>query len=164
MTKLENYVTGRWITGDGAGQPLYNAATGALITHATSKGLDFKAITAYAREKGNPALRNMSFHERGRMLRALALHLRTKLDAFYAISYQTGATKTDSWIDIEGGIGNLFANASLRRKFPDETFCTDGESLPLSKGNTFMAQCTQYQGAYVIIVSRLHVAVHSPIS
>jgi len=140
MTKLENYVTGRWITGDGDGQPLYNASTGALITHATSKGLDFKAITAYAREKGNPALRNMSFHERGRVLRALALHLRTKLDALYAISYQTGATKTDSWIDIEGGIGNLFANASLRRKFPDEIFCTDGESLPLSKGNTFMAQ------------------------
>jgi oxepin-CoA hydrolase/3-oxo-5,6-dehydrosuberyl-CoA semialdehyde dehydrogenase len=140
MTKLENYVTGRWITGDGNGQPLYNASTGALITHATSQGLDFKAITAYAREKGNPALRNMSFHERGRMLRALALHLRTKLDALYAISYQTGATKTDSWIDIEGGIGNLFANASLRRKFPDEIFCTDGESLPLSKGNTFMAQ------------------------
>ncbi|HEY4151127.1 MAG TPA: phenylacetic acid degradation bifunctional protein PaaZ [Chitinophagaceae bacterium] len=140
MTKLENYVTGRWMTGDGDGQPLYNAVTGAVITHASTKGLDFKAITDYAREKGNPALRKMTFHERGRMLRALAMHLRTKLDIFYALSYQTGATKADSWIDIEGGIGNLFANASLRRKFPDETYCLDGEGQSLSKGNTFMGQ------------------------
>src|SRR6266550_4297582 len=100
MTKLENYITGKWMTGDGEGQPLYNAATGVLITHASSKGIDFKAAIDYARQKGNPALRNMSFHERGRMLRALALHLRTKLDLFYTISYQTGATKADSWIDI----------------------------------------------------------------
>ncbi|MFN9953911.1 MAG: phenylacetic acid degradation bifunctional protein PaaZ, partial [bacterium] len=64
--------------------------------------------------------------------------MRTKLDGFYAISYQTGATKADSWVDIEGGIGNLFANASLRRKFPDQPFCIDGESHNLSKGNTFM--------------------------
>ncbi len=140
MTKLENYVTGRWIAGDGDGQPLYNAVTGAVVTHASTKGLDFKAITDYARSTGNPALRKMTFHERGRMLRALAMHLRTKLDIFYALSYQTGATKADSWIDIEGGIGNLFANASLRRKFPDETYCLDGEGLPLSKGNTFMGQ------------------------
>ena len=140
MTKLENYVTGQWVTGDGDGQPLYNAVTSAVITHASSKGLDFKTITAYAREKGNPALRNMTFHERGRMLRALAMHLRTKLDIFYALSYQTGATKADSWIDIEGGIGNLFANASLRRKFPNETYCLDGEGQMLSKGNTFMGQ------------------------
>lgn len=152
MTKLENYITGRWMTGDGEGQPLYNAATGAVITHASSKGLDFKAAVDYARRKGNPALRRMSFHERGRMLRALALHLRTKLDTFYAVSYQTGATKADSWIDIEGGIGNLFANASLRRKFPDETFCTDGEALPLSKSNTFMAQH--------ILVPKEGVAIH----
>ena len=152
MTKLENYITGRWMTGDGDGQPLYNAATGAIITHASSKGIDFKAAIAYAREKGNPALRKMTFHERGRMLRALALHLRTKLDTFYAISYQTGATKADSWIDIEGGIGNLFANASLRRKFPDETFCIDGEALPLSKSNTFMGQH--------ILVPKEGVAIH----
>ena len=72
------------------------------------------------------------------MLKALALHLRTRLDKFYAVSFQTGATKADSWIDIEGGIGNLFANASLRRKFPDEFFCIDGESHNLGKNNSFM--------------------------
>ncbi|MBS1509426.1 MAG: phenylacetic acid degradation bifunctional protein PaaZ [Bacteroidetes bacterium] len=138
MNKIENYITGKWITGDGDGQLLYNAVTAETIGAASTKGLDFKSITNYARTVGNPALRKMTFHARGNMLKALALHLRKHLDAFYAISYKTGATRADSWVDIEGGIGNLFANASLRRKFPDTTFCIDGESHNLSKNNTFM--------------------------
>lgn len=138
MLKLENYITGKWITGDGDGQLLYNAVTGEAVAAACTKGLDFKSIIEYGRTVGNPALRKMTFHQRGNMLKALALHLRNHLEKFYTISYQTGATKADSWVDIEGGIGNLFANASLRRKFPDETFCIDGESHNLSKNNTFM--------------------------
>ncbi len=152
MNKLGNYITGNWITGDGDGQLLYNAVTGEAIAAASTKGLDFQSITNYARTVGNPALRKMTFHERGNMLKALALHLRNHLDKFYAISYQTGATKADSWVDIEGGIGNLFANASLRRKFPDEVFCIDGESHNLSKNNTFM-------GTH-ILVPKEGVAIH----
>jgi oxepin-CoA hydrolase / 3-oxo-5,6-dehydrosuberyl-CoA semialdehyde dehydrogenase len=140
MPKLGNYITGQWIEGDGEGQPLYNAFTGQLISHASTRGLDFAAILDYARTTGNPALRRMTFPERGRMLRALALHLREHLEQFYRVSYQTGATRADSWIDLEGGIGNLFSYASLRRKFPDETFCLDGEPMNLSKEGTFMAQ------------------------
>jgi oxepin-CoA hydrolase / 3-oxo-5,6-dehydrosuberyl-CoA semialdehyde dehydrogenase len=138
MNKLGNYITGRWVTGDGDGQTLYNAVTGDTIAAASTKGLDFKSILEYGRNVGNPALRKMTFHERGNMLKALALHLRKHLDKFYNVSYQTGATKADSWVDIEGGIGNLFANASLRRKFPDDVICIDGESHNLSKNNTFM--------------------------
>ena len=138
MNKLGNYITGNWITGDGEGQTLYNAVTADIIGAASTKGLDFKSVTHYARTVGNPALRKMTFHARGNMLKALALHLRNHLDKFYAISYQSGATKADSWVDIEGGIGNLFANASLRKKFPDEIFCIDGESHNLGKNNTFM--------------------------
>ena len=138
--KLGNYVTGSWITGDGEGQPLFNAFNGDTITHASTKGLDFAAILDYARKTGNPALRRMTFPERGRMLRALALHLREHLEKFYRISYLTGATRADSWIDLEGGIGNLFSYASLRRKFPNETFCLDGEGLALGKAGTFMGQ------------------------
>ncbi|HLG40772.1 MAG TPA: phenylacetic acid degradation bifunctional protein PaaZ, partial [Chitinophagaceae bacterium] len=138
MEKLQNYITGRWISGDGDGQVLYNAVTHEPVARATTTGLDFKSILDYGRKVGNPALRKMTFYERGNMLKALALHLRDHLDKFYTISYQTGATKADSWIDIEGGIGNLFANASLRRKFPDESFCIDGESHNLSKAGTFM--------------------------
>ncbi|MBS1654237.1 MAG: phenylacetic acid degradation bifunctional protein PaaZ [Bacteroidetes bacterium] len=152
MTKLENYISGKWVLGDGDGQILYNAVTGEPIAAATTKGLDFKSILEYGRTVGNPALRKMTFHERGNMLKALALYLRNHLDTFYAISYKTGATKADSWVDIEGGIGNLFANASLRRKFPDESFCIDGESHNLGKNNTFM-------GTH-ILVPKEGVAVH----
>ncbi len=152
MYKLENYITGHWITGDGEGQTLFNAVTGETVAAASTKGLDFKSITDYARQTGNPALRKMTFHQRGNMLKALALHLRNHLEKFYAISYMTGATKADSWVDIEGGIGNLFANASLRRKFPDEIFCIDGESHNLSRNNTFM-------GTH-ILVPREGVAIH----
>jgi oxepin-CoA hydrolase / 3-oxo-5,6-dehydrosuberyl-CoA semialdehyde dehydrogenase len=152
MNKLGNYITGNRITGDGDGQLLYNAVTAEPIGTATTKGLDFKSIADYARTVGNPALRKMTFHARGNMLKALALHLRNHLETFYAVSYQTGATKADSWVDIEGGIGNLFANASLRRKFPDETFCIDGESHNLSKNNTFM-------GTH-ILVPKEGVAIH----
>lgn len=139
MNKLQNYVTGKWISGDGDGQVLYNAVSGDPIATASTSGLDFKSILDFARSTGNPALRKLSFHERGRMLKALAIHLKQHLPGFYNISYQSGATKADSWIDIEGGIGNLFANASLRRKFPDEPFCLDGEYHNLSKESSFMA-------------------------
>jgi len=140
MNKLGNFICGEWVTGDGDGQTLYNAVTGEGIAAATSKGIDIAAALDYGRKKGNPALRKMTFHERGLMLKALALHLRGHLDIFYNISYKTGATKADSWVDIEGGIGNLFSYASLRRKFPDEPFCLDGEGHKLGAGGTFMAQ------------------------
>ena len=152
MQKLENYVQGNWITGDGDGQTLYHAVNGDPIYAATSKGLDFAGMLDYGRRVGGPALRKMTFHERGRMLRALAFHLTEKKEKFYTISYQTGATRLDSWIDIEGGIGNLFANASLRRKFTNETFALDGEGHPFGKGGTFMGQH--------ILVPKEGVAIH----
>jgi oxepin-CoA hydrolase/3-oxo-5,6-dehydrosuberyl-CoA semialdehyde dehydrogenase len=150
--KLENYILGKWITGDGEGQPLYDAVTGETIAHATTKGLDFASILQYGRGVGNTALRKLSFHERGRMLKALALYLLERKEKFYQVSYHTGATKADSWIDIEGGIGNLFANASLRRKFPDLPYCTDGDPVGLSKGGTFMG--------HHLLVPKEGVAVH----
>ena len=152
MQKLGNYVTGKWIEADGEGQLLYNAVTGNAIASATTQGLDFESILKYAREKGNPALRKLTFQERGRMLRALAIYLLDKKEKFYAVSYQTGATRIDSWIDIEGGIGNLFSNASLRRKLPDEIFCLDGDPINLSKQNSFMG--------HHILVPKEGVAVH----
>lgn len=136
--KLENYVLGSWIAGDGNGKPLYNAVSGEQIAIASSDGLDFSDILKYGREVGSPVLRKMTFHERGRMLKALALYLLEKKDIFYDVSYATGATKMDSWVDIEGGIGNLFAYSSLRRQFPNEPYYVDGETAPLSKGGSFI--------------------------
>lgn len=138
MYQLENFVKGQWVRGDGEGTLLYNAINAEPLATASTRGLDFKSITDYARTTGNANLRKMTFHQRGNMLKALALHLRNHLPKFYELSYKTGATKADSWVDIEGGIGNLFANASLRRKFPDDVICVDGESHNLSKQNTFM--------------------------
>jgi len=138
--KLGNYITGKWIDGEGEGQELYNAVNGEIIAKATTKGLDFAAILEYGRKNGSTSLRKMTFQERGRMLKALALHLLEHKEKFYQLSYKTGATRADSWVDIEGGIGNLFSNASLRRKLPDEIFALDGENIGLSKGGTFSAQ------------------------
>ena len=152
MPKLGNYYTGKWISGDGDGQTLYDAVNGREIAQASAKGLDFEKMLEYGRKVGNPALRKMTFQERGRMIKALATHLNNHLAKFYKISYQTGATKSDSWIDIEGGIGNLFSYASLRRKLPDQPFCTDGEGMNLSKKNTFMGQH--------ILVPKEGVAIH----
>lgn len=152
LTSLKNYALGSWIPGEGDGEVLYNAVTGNPIFQTSSRGLDFDQMMQYARTVGNPALRKMTFHERGRMLKALALYLLERKEKYYALSYQTGATKVDSWVDIEGGIGNLFANASLRRQFPNETFYVDGEAVPLSKGGTFMG--------HHIMVPKLGVALH----
>ncbi len=138
--KLGNYVTGKWINGDGDGQGLYNAVNGEIVAFATTRGIDFSSILDYGRSTGSPALRKMTFHERGRMLKALALFLLDKKERFYTISFKTGATRADSWVDIEGGIGNLFSNASLRRKLPNEIFALDGDNIGLSKGGTFAAQ------------------------
>jgi oxepin-CoA hydrolase/3-oxo-5,6-dehydrosuberyl-CoA semialdehyde dehydrogenase len=151
--KLENYAIGKWVQGSGDGQILSDAVTGEVIATASSQGLDFAAMCQYARIKGGPALRNMTFHERGRMLRSLALYLLERKEKYYEISYRTGATRIDSWIDIEGGIGNLFAYASLRRTFPDETFCLDGETIGLSKGGTFVGHhiCVPKQGVAIHI-------------
>ena len=152
MQKLENYILGKWVEGEGSGQQLYHAISGQPIYVAGTQGIDFESALKYARSKGNPALRKLTFQQRGRMLRSLALHLLNQKEKFYTISYKTGATRADSWIDIEGGIGNLFANASLRRRLPDDNFCLDGEPISLGKEKTFMG--------HHLLVPKEGVAIH----
>ncbi len=152
--KLQNYVMGEWVHGAGSGTELYDASTGEIIALASSSGLDFGAVTSYARTVGGPKLRSMTFHERAAMLKAMALHLTATKDAFYPISYATGATHTDSWVDIDGGIGTLFAYASKgRREFPNETFHVEGAVEPLSKGGSFVARhiCVPLEGVAIHI-------------
>lgn len=152
MRHLENYALGKWTPGLGEGQTLFNAVTGEAIYTASSRGLNFADMMDYARTTGGKKLRKMTFQERGRMLKALALHLTEKKEEFYKISYLTGATRVDSWIDIEGGIGNLFAYASLRRQFPDLPYYVDGEMEKLSKGGSFIG--------HHIAVPKQGVAIH----
>ena len=143
MQRYQNYAQGQWIDGDGVETNLYNAITGAKIGEASSAGLDYEAILKYGRKTGGEKLRKMTFQERGRMLKALAFHLLEKKRKYYEVSALTGATKIDSWIDIEGGIGNLFANASLRRQFPDLPYNVDGVFAPLSKEGSFIGHHIQ---------------------
>ena len=97
--QLENYALGRWVKGEGEGQALYNSINGELVATATSKGLDFGEMMDYARKIGGPALRKLTFQERGLMLKKLAFHLMEKKDIFYKVSWATGATKADSWLE-----------------------------------------------------------------
>jgi oxepin-CoA hydrolase / 3-oxo-5,6-dehydrosuberyl-CoA semialdehyde dehydrogenase len=149
---LHNFVQNQWIAGDGDGTPQYHAITGQLLGSASDAGLDYAAILQFGRSVGGPALRRLTFHERGRMLKALALFLLENKEKYYAVSAWTGATRADSWVDIEGGIGNLFAYASLRRRFPDEPYFVEGETVRLSKENTFIG--------HHILVPKHGVAVH----
>ena len=153
MNTLNNYAYGQWIAGADKGQELFNAITGEAIAVTSSKGLDFANMCHYARTVGGPKLRKMTFQERGLMLKALATHLLSKKEDFYKLSWATGATRIDSWVDIEGGIGNLFSYASLRRQFPNETFCYDGDVARLSKNNTFIGHhiCVPKEGVAIHI-------------
>ena len=152
MQVYQNYVLGKWQNGEGIETHLFHAITGKEIGSVSSAGIDFSAVLDYGRINGGRALRKMTFQERGRMLKALALYLLEKKEQYYAVSAYTGATKIDSWIDIEGGIGNLFANASLRKQFPDLPYYVDGSAVPLSKNGTFIG--------HHIMVPKEGVAVH----
>jgi len=151
MQRYQNYVLGQWVDGQGSETNLYNAINGNQIGTVSSVGIDFSEVLEYGRKHGR-ALRKMTFQERGRMLKALALFLMERKAKYYEVSAWTGATKVDSWIDIEGGIGNLFANASLRRQFPDLPYYVDGVAAPLSKNGTFIG--------HHIMVPKEGVAVH----
>ena len=153
-TQLLNYERDRWVAGDSGLSELPSAIDGSPVAIAGSGGLDFGAMLRHAREVGGPALRKMTFHERARMLKEMAKYLMGRKDEFYKLSEATGATKADSWVDIEGGIGTFFAYSSKgRREFPNETFYVDGNVEPLSKDNTFVGRhiCVPLEGTAVHI-------------
>jgi oxepin-CoA hydrolase/3-oxo-5,6-dehydrosuberyl-CoA semialdehyde dehydrogenase len=152
--RLRSYSQGEWIEGTGDAVELVHAVTGETIREASSEGLDFKGMLDYSRTVGGPKMRAMTFHERARMLKEMAKYLMERKDEFYKLSEATGATKTDSWVDIEGGIGTFFAYSSKgRREFPNETFFMEGNVEPLSKDNTFVGRhiCVPLEGAAVHI-------------
>src|SRR5215467_3745354 len=152
--QLENFVMGEWVPGSGKMAELYHAVTGAKIAETSTGGVNFGAMVDYAKRVGGPALRTMTFHERALMLKAMAQYLMARKDEFYVVSAATGATKQDSWVDIEGGIGTFFAYASRgRREFPNERFYVDGPTEALSKGGSFVGRhiCVPLEGVAVHI-------------
>ncbi len=139
--KLLSFAGGRWVSGHGRPAEIASAITGEIIALANSDGLDIGDMLRHARELGGPALRRLTFHQRAELLKRLAQHLMAHKEVLYALSYQTGATRNDGWIDIEGGIGTVFTFASkAKRELPNETFLIDGEVEALSKNGTFIGQ------------------------
>ena len=152
---LEHYLCNQWVPSSKLAQDstsLIHAVHGNVVARLNEDLVDVESAMHYARSVGNVHLRNLTFQERGRMLKALALHLHSKKELFYEISWATGATRNDSWIDIEGGIGNLFSYASLRKQFGDTPFALDGFGIPLSKEGSFVG--------HHILVPKQGVAIH----
>ena len=138
---LRSYVAGQWFTASDDGVPLHDAVTGEQITRISSTGIDMAGALDYGRQVGGPALRELTFHQRAALLKALASNLREHRDELYALSARTGATLGDSKFDIDGGIGVLFSYGSKgRRELPNDTVYVEGDVEPLGKGGTFLGQ------------------------
>ena len=152
--KLLNYARDSWIPGEGGLAEIYSAIDGAPVAVTGSGGLDFGGMLRHAREVGGPALRKLTFHERARIIKGLGQAIMARKEELYDLSYQTGATRKDGWIDIEGGAGTLFSFSSKgRRELPDAHVLLDGAIEPLSKSGSFIGQhiYTPLQGAAVHI-------------
>ncbi|MFL6722623.1 MAG: phenylacetic acid degradation bifunctional protein PaaZ [Sphingomicrobium sp.] len=152
--KLLNYAFDGWAPGEGDLAEISSAIDGSPVAVTGSGGLDFGGMLRHAREVGGPALRKLTFHERARIIKGLGLAIMARKEELYDLSYQTGATRKDGWIDIEGGAGTLFSFSSkARRELPDAHVLLDGAVEPLSKSGSFIGQhiYTPLQGAAVHI-------------
>jgi oxepin-CoA hydrolase/3-oxo-5,6-dehydrosuberyl-CoA semialdehyde dehydrogenase len=139
MAVVPSYVAGHWFAPD-SGAPVHDAATGELVAEVSSDGIDFGAALAYGRASGH-ALRELTFHQRAELAKALGLMLKEHRDELYQLSYQTGATKNDSMFDIDGGIGVLLGYASkAKRELPNDKTLVEGAPEPLGKKGQFLGQ------------------------
>ena len=154
MLDVKSFAAGNWVLPDATARPIENAITGEVMARAGNSSLDVLGMLDYARNVGGPALRATTFHDRARMIKALAVELKKNRQALYDLSFATGATQNDHMIDIDGGIGTMFVFASKgRREMPDAQIYLDGEVEQLSRNGTFLGQhvCTSLQGAAVHI-------------
>jgi oxepin-CoA hydrolase / 3-oxo-5,6-dehydrosuberyl-CoA semialdehyde dehydrogenase len=154
LLDISSFAAGQWIAPGAGARNIASAVTGAPLAQAGNDALDVQAMLSYAREVGGPALRALTFHDRARMLKALAAHLGQHKQALYDLSFETGATQADHMVDIDGGIGTMFVFASKgRREMPDAKVYLDGEVEQLSRNGTFLGQhiCTPMQGVAVHI-------------
>ncbi|WP_372885822.1 aldehyde dehydrogenase family protein, partial [Shimia sp.] len=154
IQQVSSFAAGAWIAPGAGARNIASAITGEVIASAGNNDLDVQAMLDHARNVGGPALRKLTFHDRARMLKALALHLREHRKAMYELSFNTGATQSDHMIDIDGGIGTMLVFASKgRREMPDAHVYLDGEVEQLSRNGTFLGQhiCTPLQGVAVHI-------------
>ncbi|WP_422403271.1 phenylacetic acid degradation bifunctional protein PaaZ [Pseudomonas sp. GZD-209] len=149
---LQSFIAGRWIGQHGA-QPLRSALDGHVLAYSHEERPDFAEALDFARIQGLQTLLAMDFQQRAARLKALALYLAERKEQLYALSHHSGATRADSWIDIEGGNATLFAYSSMgRRELPSGNLVHEGPAIPLGKQGHFA-------GSH-ILVPRTGVAVH----
>ncbi len=151
---IRSFAAGQWVEVGNSAREIRSAITGEIIARAGNSSLDVDSMLDHARTVGGANLRAMTFHERAKMIKAVALHLGNHKQALYDISFATGATQKDHLIDIDGGIGTMFVFASKgRREMPDAHVYLDGEIEQLSRNGTFLGQhiCTSLQGVGVHI-------------
>ncbi|UWR67670.1 phenylacetic acid degradation bifunctional protein PaaZ [Phaeobacter inhibens] len=154
LLDVSSFAAGQWIAPGAGARSIASAITGAPLAQAGNDALDVQGMLDYARTVGGPSLRKLTFHDRARMLKALAGHLNQHKQALYDLSFNTGATQSDHMIDIDGGIGTMFVFASKgRREMPDAHVYLDGDIEQLSRNGTFLGQhiCTPLQGVAVHI-------------
>ena len=137
--KLKNYIAGNWIEGSGEGIKLLNAVNGELVAISDTEGINFEEALHYGRTVGYKNLSAMTFYDRGEMLKKIALYLLERKKKYYELSYKTGATHVDSWVDIEGGFGTFFTYSGLaKRMLPNTPFWVDGEIQKISANGTHL--------------------------
>ncbi len=150
---LKSFAMGEWVAAEDKGNPIFDSTTGKMLNSVSSKGLNFEKMLKFGREVGGTALRAMTFHERAIMLKQIGIALGKFKSELYEVSYQTGATKKDSWVDIDGGIGTFFVYSSKgRRELPNQPYYVDGDVEQLSRNGSFLGQH--------IMVPRQGVALH----
>jgi len=140
---VPSYVQDRWWTPDPIGEPtaVRDASTGEEIARVSTEGVDLGAALDHARATGQASLGELTFHQRAVLLKQFALALTERKDELYTLSARTGATKADSWVDIDGGIGVLFAYSGKgRRELPNAQVHIDGAVEPLSKDGSFIGR------------------------
>jgi len=151
-TTLQSLIAERWL-GATQGAPLHSSINGALIHHTHAEAIDFGEAVQHARKVGVRSLLAMDFQQRAARLKALAAYLNERKEQLYASSAHTGATRSDSWVDIEGGTGTLYAYASMGgNELPSGNLVHEGPVVPLGKKGSFA-------GTH-ILVPRGGVAVH----
>ncbi|MDC8770829.1 phenylacetic acid degradation bifunctional protein PaaZ [Roseateles albus] len=149
---LQSLIANRWV-GSQAARSLHSAINGRAVALTHADEIDFAESLAFARTQALPALLKFDFQQRAACLKALATYLMEHKESLYAVSAHTGGTRSDNWIDIEGGIGTLFAYASIgRRELPSSNVLHEGPAIPLSKEGQFI-------GSHVLVPKR-GVAVH----
>lgn len=154
MRDVHSFAAGQWVPPGQGARPIASAITGDVIAQAGNEALDVQSMLAYTRDIGGPALRKLTFHDRAKLLKAVALHLRNHRQTLYDLSFNTGATQADHLIDVDGGIGTMLVFASKgRREMPDSQIYLDGPAEQLGREGRFFGRhiCTPLQGVAVHI-------------